>query len=59
MSGNSSNNDNGLTDLLWYGGLFVAGVVSGWLKNELGEDNVVSQVMDNVVEGMTGGDSRS
>lgn len=59
MSENSADNDNGLTNLLWVGGFFVAGVVSGWLKKEFGEDNVVSEIMDNVVEGMTGVDTGS
>jgi hypothetical protein len=58
MPENPSNNDNGLSDLLWTGGAFLAGLVSGWLEREFG-DNVVSQIMDNVVAGMTGGDSES
>jgi len=59
MAEDPSNNDSNLPRLLWIGGCFMAGLASGWLKKELGEDNLVSQFIDNVVEGMTGGDSQS
>jgi hypothetical protein len=54
-----NDDDNGLSKLLWMGSMFLLGAANGWLKSEFGEDNAVSQIVDGVVEGMTGVDTRS
>jgi hypothetical protein len=58
MSENSSDGDN-LARLLWHGGIFVATKVSDLLKEEFGRENLASQVLDCVVDGMTSVDTRS